>query len=141
MEQGSASRTAVADTNLFIALFAGPRHPLHEDALGLFRRVADGQLVLTVTPIVVAELVYAAEPLLGWNRTEAAAKLAMLLRADGVSVPEQPVLLTALELYGSRPKLDFPDAYLAASVLLRPAAVASFDADFDAVEGIERIST
>lgn len=140
-EKRPSARLAVADTNLFIALLAGDRHPLHQQALGLFRRVADGEIALTLTPVIVAELVYAAEPILGWDRRRAAHQLGLLLRADGIVVREEAVLTAALELYGRLPKLDFPDAYLAAMVLAAPASVASFDRDFDAIEGLERINS
>ena len=140
MTEGKAKTAALADTNLFIALFAGPEHRLHEEAIALFRRVADGELALTVTSLVVSELVYAAGPILGWSRAETSSKLSLLLEADGLTVPEQAILQGALELYGKRRQLDFADAYLASVVLARPAAVASFDTDYDSIEGVTRIS-
>ena len=132
---------AYADTNLFVALLVGPGHPLHEQALGIFRRVADGQLGLIVTPIVVAELVYVARSLLGWTRQVTAQRLGPLLEADGLVLTEGPVLARALQLFGERSRLDFADAYLAALALeIGPPAVASFDADLDILEDVRRIS-
>ena len=132
---------AYADTNLFVALLVGPGHPLHEQALGVFRRVADGQLGLIVTPIIVAELVYVARSLLGWTRHVTAQRLGPLLEADGLVLTEGPVVARALQLFSTRSRLDFADAYLAALALeVGPPAVASFDADLDTVEGIRRIS-
>jgi predicted nucleic acid-binding protein len=132
---------AYADTNLFVALLVGPGHALHEQALGVFRRVADGQLGLIVTPIVVAELVYVARSLLAWTRQLTAQRLGPLLEADGLVLTEGPTLVRALRLYGERSRLDFADAWLAAAALeVGPPAVASFDADFDTVEGVRRIS-
>jgi predicted nucleic acid-binding protein len=124
-------RVALADTNVFVALLAGPPHPLHEQSLDLFRRVADGRLTLIVTPVIVAELVYACRSVLGWSRTVTADRLARLLRADG--------LIRTLELFGRHRRLDLPDAYLAATALtLGPAVVASFDRDYDAIVGLQR---
>ena len=132
---------AYADTNLLVALFAGPGHPLHEPALDLFRRVADGELGLIVTPIVVAELVYVTRSLLGWTRALTAQRLGSLLEADGLVLAGGPTLVRAFELFGERSTLDFADAYLAAAALeVGPPAVASFDADLDAVEGVRRVS-
>jgi len=132
---------AYADTNLFVALLVGSGHPLHEQALGIFRRVADGQLGLIVTPIVVAELVYVARSLLGWTRKVTAQRLGPLLEADGLVLTEGPVLARALQLFGERSRLDFADAYLAALALeIGPPVVASFDADLDVLEGVRRIS-
>ena len=132
---------AYADTNLFVALLVGSSQPLHDQALGVFRRVADGQLGLIVTPIVVAELVYVARSLLGWTRKVTGQRLGPLLEADGLVLTEGPVVHHALALYSTRARLDFADAYLAACALeVGPPAVASFDADLDTVEGIRRIS-
>ena len=126
---------------MFVALLAGPTHALHGPALGLFRRVAEGTLRLIVTPIVVAELVYVTRDVVGWSRTVIAERLGSLLDADGLVVMEAAVTRRALTLYGERTRLDFADAYLAAAALeLGPAAVASFDADFDALTGLRRIS-
>ncbi len=133
---------AYADTNLFVALLAGPGHPLHEPALGVFRRVAGGELGLIVTPIVVAELLYVARTLFGWTKKVSAARLASLLAAEGLVLTEGAALVHALELYGARSKLDFADAYLAAVALeVGPPAVASFDRDLDTVEGLRRVSS
>ena len=132
---------AYGDTNLFVALLVGPAHPLHDRALSLFRRVADGELALVVTPVVVAELAYAARSVLGWTRQVVAARIGSLLEADGLVLAERPTLLRALALYGASAKLDFAAAYLAGAALeVGPPAVASFDSDFDAIEGVRRIS-
>jgi predicted nucleic acid-binding protein len=133
--------SAYADTNLFIALLVGPGHPLHEPSLSIFRRVAEGDLVLVVTPIIVAELVYVGRSLLGWTRGMASVRLSELLSADGLVVAEAPTIQRALLLYAERPRLDFADAYLAAAALeVGPPTVASFDRGLDAVEGVRRLS-
>ena len=133
---------AYADTNVFIALLVGPGHPLHDPALSIFRRVADGELVLIVTPVIVAELVYVGRSLLRWTRRVAADRLGELLSADGLVVAEAATVLRALRLFGERSRLDFADAYLAAAALeVGPAAVVSFDAGLDTVEGVRRISS
>ena len=131
-------KSAYSDTNLFLALFAGPSHPLHPPALDLFRRVAEGQLSLIVVPVVLAELVYVSSAVLGWERGEVAGRLGALIHADGLTVRERPVLARALELFGRHRRLDFADAYLAALGLVTgPPVIASFVRDFDGLEGLE----
>jgi len=139
VSDSEGARVALADTNVFVALLAGPSHPLHERSLELFRRVADGRLTLILTPVILAELVYACRMVLGWSRVVTADRLGRLLRADGLSVREQAILIRALELFGRHRRLDLPDAYLAATALMAgPAVVASFDRDYDVIEGVER---
>lgn len=141
MPEGGGPQAAFGDTNIFVALLAGPGHTLHEAALGLFRRVAEGNLTLIVTPIVVAEVVYACGSVLGLNRAAIAERLPALLRADGLTLREPAAVIAALELYGRHRTLDFPDAYLAAKALTEgPPAVASFDRDFDAIDGLDRVA-
>ena len=136
-----AADLAYADTNLFVGLIAGPANPLHEPALAIFRRVADGDLALIVTPIVVAEIVYVVRSLMGWSHAVTAERIAGLLQADGLVLTEGPTLLLALRLFGARSKLDFADAYLAAIALeVGPAVVASFDRDLGGIEGVRRIA-
>jgi predicted nucleic acid-binding protein len=131
---------AYADTNLFIALFAGDAHPLHDPALSIFQRVAGGTLRLIVTPIVVAELVYVAERVFRWTRAVTGRRLSALLGALGLDVREAPTLARALALYGSTRSLDFADAYLAAAALeVGPPRVASLDSDLDRVPGVRRL--
>lgn len=125
-----------------MALLAGSDHALHDPALQVFRRVAEGALRLIVTPIVVAELVYVTRSVFSWTRRSTAERLGSLLEADGLTIAEPTVITRALQLYREHSRLDFADAYLAAVALeVGPDAVASFDADFDAVGGIRRISS
>jgi predicted nucleic acid-binding protein len=131
---------ASADANLFVALLAGPDHSDHMRALDLFRSVAEGRLGLLVTPVVIAEVAFVLWRRLGRDRATVAAQLSQLVAADGLVVVEQPIIERALEIHGTTGGLDFVDAYLAASAaLIGPPTVASFDRDFDRIEGIRRI--
>lgn len=136
----AARSVAYADTNLFVALFAGDAHPSHERAVQLVRRTTDGTLSLILTPITLGEIVYVTSALLAWDRATVAERLGRLLDADGMIVHEAAVLHRTLELYRDIRRLDFADAYIAAAALeLGPTVIASFDADFDRVAGTKRI--
>jgi predicted nucleic acid-binding protein len=136
------SPLAWADANLFVALLAGPEHSDHLRALDLFRAVAEGRLGLLVTPVVVAEIAFVLWRRFGRDRATIAAELSRLVAADGLVVVERPIIERALEIHGSTVGLDFVDAYLAASAaVVGPRIVASFDRDFDRIEGIRRIAS
>jgi predicted nucleic acid-binding protein len=94
--------TAYADANLCIALLAGPPHSAHDVAVEMFRRVAEGRLVLILTPVIVAEIVYAARTRFRWGNREIARRLAAFLGADGLIVREGPNVMTALGFVGER---------------------------------------
>ncbi len=141
-EISGRTETAWADANLFVALLAGPDHDDHLRAIDLFRRVAEGRLSLIVTPVVVAEVAFAMWRRLGLDRSTIATQLIRLLQADGLVVVEGAVVERALELHGTVGGLDVVDAYLAARAELDgPPTIASFDRDFDRIEGIRRIAS
>jgi uncharacterized protein len=133
---------AWADANPFVSLIVGPGHSTHERALALFREVAEGRLTLLLTPVVLLEIVHVLELRYRRPRARIADELAGILQADGLVVTEKDVLVAALGLFGGDGDLDFADAYLAASALLvGPPNVASFDRDFDRIEGIRRVAS
>lgn len=107
----------------------------------MFRRVAEGRLVLIVTPVVVAEIVYAARSAFRWTWPEISERLGAFLAADGLVLREAQQVFVALELIGAR-RIDFADAYLAALALdTGPTMIASFDRDFDGIDGVSRLSS
>ena len=104
-------------------------HPLHERALGLFRRVADGDArrswlrrwswpssSTSRRPRWVGRARWSAS-----GSPPCSRQMASIL-------PERPTILRALSLYAAGTRLDFADAYLAAAALeVGPGVVASFD--------------
>lgn len=136
----SAADIAYGDTNVFVALFATPDHTLHERAIRLFRRVADGELAIILTSVVAVELCFVATRVLGWSRGQTAERLSRLLEADGLVVPEGETLRLALQQFGQSSRLAFPDAYLAARALdTGPAAIATFDRALGSVPGVRLV--
>jgi predicted nucleic acid-binding protein len=133
---------ALGDTHIFVALFAAPDHALHDRALRLFRRVADGDLAIVITSVVMAELCFVCGHVLGWNRQATADRMLGLLDANGIVVDEPAAMRVALDLFGRHRRLDFPDAYLAARALTDgPGAVATFDRDLASVAGLRVITS
>ena len=139
---GRRPQLAWADANVFVALLAGPEHSDHLSALDLFRSVAEGRIGLVVTPVVIAEVAFVLWRWMGHDRATIAAELSSLTAADGLVVLERPIVERALEIHGRIGGLDIVDAYLAARAELEgPPTVASFDRDFDRIEGIRRIAS
>lgn len=133
---------AWADANPFVSLIIGPEHSTHEQALVMFREVAEGRLQLIVTPLTLHQIVNVLESRYGRAHAAIAEELAGILQTDGLIAVEKDVLVAALGLFGHDDRLDFADAYLAASAMLvGPPNVASFDRDFDRIEGIRRIAS
>jgi len=137
-----STEVAYGDTNIFVALFASSDHALHDRALQLFRRVANGELTIIVTSVVMAELCFVAGKVLGWTRRTTVAQMTGLLDAEGVVAHEPAVMRVALDLFGRERRLDFPDAYLAARALTDgPGTIATFDRALASVSDIRAITT
>jgi predicted nucleic acid-binding protein len=142
MSARAGNVVAYGDTNAFVGLFASPDHALHERALQLFRRVADGEVTIIVTSVVMAELCFVAGQVLGWTRRTTADRLTELLDAEGVLVQDLAATRAALHLFGRDRRLDFADAYLAARALTDgPAAIATFDRALASVSGIRVVNS
>ena len=129
------------DANAAIALIEGPTHALHDRAISVFRRVADGDLEVIVTAPMLVELAWYLEQRLGWSRDRCARRMQQLVTSDGVRAVDR-VIDASLELYGRNRRLDFVDAYLGACApAIGPAVVVSFDRDLDRVKGVTRIGS
>lgn len=132
---------AYGDTNVFVGLFASPDHALHERAIALFRRVAEGEVSIVLTSVILAELCFVSTKVLKWSRVRTAETLGALLDADGIVAPEGSTLRLAIELFGRERRLAFPDAYLAARALdAGPAAIATFDRALGTLPGIRLVA-
>ncbi len=96
----------------------------------LFTRAAAGEIVLDVTPVIVAEAFYTLTSFYGVARPLAAEKLSILLRQHGVKVRDSHQVVAALEILRTT-NIGFADAFLAAGAAEEKVAVVSFDRDFD----------
>lgn len=135
------AQRAWLDANAAIALMEGPGHVLHDQAINVFRRVADGDLEVIVTAPMLVELAWYLEQRLGWSRDRCARRMRRLLGSDGVLAVDRAID-ASLEHYGRDRRLPFVDSYLAACALtIAPAAVVSFDRDLDRVKGLTRIGS
>ena len=135
------AQRAWLDANAAIALMEGPANALHDQAVGVFRRVAEGDLEVILTAPVMVELAWYLERRLRWSRTRSARRLAQLLASDGI-VTFDRALAGSVDLYRRHPRLDYVDAYLSACALaIGPTSVVSFDRDLDRVDGVTRIGS
>lgn len=106
----------------------------------LFRRVERGEVEVTTSDAVIAEVVFilTARTRYHVDVPAAAERMAAILRLQGVRRHEKRIILRALDLWMERPKLEFVDA-LTASYAQQPGIdLATFDSDFETVARITR---
>ncbi len=92
----------------------------------LMRRAEMGEVLLILSPLVVAEIVWVLKSFYRRSATEIAHVLVPLLSADGLEVKDREILVGALELARDK-NVDFADAVLALEALRNGETVCSFD--------------
>jgi len=104
----------------------------------LVERADNGEVVLVVLPVIVAELIYTLESFYDMERKEVATKLLAFLQSRGIEAVESGRIVDALKRCRDR-NAHFADAYLAASAVELENPIASFDRDFDKFKDVQRI--
>ena len=131
--------TAWLDTNVVLRFLTKEPVALAQRASRLLGKAQAGEIALRLTPVVVAEIVWALGTLYHHRPAEIAAGLSALLRADGILISERDVLLEALELM-VQANVSFPDALLAVSARQAGEPVCTFDTDFKRL-GVEILAS
>jgi predicted nucleic acid-binding protein len=119
-------RVCWLDTSLLLRFLTGDPPPLAEQALGVFRGAEEGQLLLKVHPLVVAEAFYTLVSYYGVAKGEAAEALLALLDRPGVEVEDGEALAYALR-EGARGSLSLVDAFLLHRAEATGAGLATLD--------------
>jgi len=101
-----------------------------------FLRTGDN---LILVDLVVAEVVYVLESVYKVERERVAELVRSIVGFPAVAVPDEALLLRALEIY-EQYRIHFAESYLAACAELSGVGVvASFDRDLDRVRTIRRL--
>jgi predicted nucleic acid-binding protein len=120
----------LVDTNVLLRFLSGQPPAQAAAARKLFAQAANGDVLLDVSPVIVAEAFYTLHSFYGVERKTAAEKLSLLLQQHGVKLRDADAVFSALALIQSA-KVGFADAFLAAAAAEEKVSVASFDRDFD----------
>ena len=126
----------LVDTNVLLRFLCGEPAAQATAARKLFARAADGEIILDVSPVIVAEAFYTLHSFYGVDRKSTTAKLSLLLQQHGVKLRDERQVLLALERLQNA-NVGFADAFLAAGATEEKVAVVSFDRDFDKLQ-VER---
>lgn len=114
------------DANVFLRFLTGEPEAMAERAARLMRRAEEGEVLLVVSPMVVAEMIWVLKSFYRHSYSEIARVLVPLLSADGIEVEEREVLVLAIELARDK-NVDFVDAVLALQAVRQGETVCSFD--------------
>ncbi|MCR4418622.1 MAG: PIN domain-containing protein [Clostridia bacterium] len=120
-------KKAWVDANVVLRFLLRDDERLYAKAARIMDLVEEGQLLLLVSPLTVAELVWTLESFYALPRERIREVLSAFLTASGVEAEERQVVLAALEDYVEQ-NVDFIDAYLARHAVARGVPlVCTFD--------------
>jgi len=132
-------KRAFVDANVLLRYLTKDPPDLADAAFKTFSAAQQGLIVLVLTPITVAEVVWVLESFYGYPRDQIAETLSRFLRSDGLEVMDLDLLIEALSLYHEK-NIDFADALLAGIALSRNLKlIYSFDKHFARIPGVVKM--
>lgn len=123
----------LVDTNVLVRHLTGDPPAQARRATALLR---DAER-LEVTDLVLAEVVWVLESFYGQPHDVVATAARAIIAFPSVHVSDEQRLLRSIELYADH-RIDFADAYLAATAEMVDSPIASFDRDLDAIATVIR---
>jgi predicted nucleic acid-binding protein len=133
---GSTPRlTAFVDSNVLVRHLTGDPPDQAERASAFL----SGSETLILVDLIVAEVVYVLESVYRVDRERVADLVRAIVGFPAVVVPDEGLLLRALEIYEQH-RIHFAESYLAACAEVSGVGVvASFDRDIDRVPTVRRL--
>ncbi len=125
------------DSNVLLRFLIGEPPDKFAAASALFQSAEQGEVVLELSPLVLAETAFTLESFYKRPRKEVAKTLIEFVKRLGVRLSERERLLDALERVRNT-GVHLVDGYLAACSAATNQPVASFDRDFDKFKDITR---
>lgn len=132
------------DANIFLRALTRSSDPdvqaMNQMAGDLLRRAERGDIDVTTSDAVIAEVAFILTSRSHYQQTvaDAAGQLGVTLRLRGVKLRDKRVVLRALDLWTTHPKLGFVDALTASYAQQPDVDLATFDSDFDHLPDITR---
>lgn len=125
------------DSNILLRFLTGEPPDMFAAASALILSAEKGEVLLELSPLVLAETAFTLESLYKRPRREVAKTLAEFVNRLGVRLAERERLLDALERVQNT-GVHLVDGYLAAAAAETKLPVASFDRDFDKFKDVTR---
>lgn len=131
---------ACVDANVILRFLLNDPLPMAQEAATLFQAVANGQLILLVDDLIVAEMVWVLKSFYKQDIATIAATLRDFLLQEGIETTDKPTILHALTLFETK-NVDFVDALLTARMIAKGiSTVFGFDRHFDRLPLIQRVN-
>jgi predicted nucleic-acid-binding protein len=114
------------DANVLLRFLTGDPEALAERAARLVHRAEAGEVLLLLSPLVIAEMIWVLKSFYQHSYADIARVMIPLLSADGIEVEEREIMIRAIELARDK-NVDFVDAVLALQAVRDSEIVCTFD--------------
>lgn len=130
--------TTFVDTNIFLRYLTKDDPSKYEKCREMFKRAMKGEIAITTSGMVIAELVWTLLSYYKVPKAEVIEKVSVIVGTKNLSIPEKHIFADALVLY-ARKNIDFIDAYNAVFMRYHGLReIFSYDEDFELMEDIQR---
>ena len=130
--------TTFVDTNIFLRYLTKDDPSKYEKCREMFKRAMKGEIAITTSGMVIAELVWTLLSYYKVPKAEVIEKVGVIVGTKNLSIPEKHIVADALVLY-ARKNIDFIDAYNAVFMRYHGLReILSYDEDFELMEDIQR---
>ena len=130
--------TTFVDTNIFLRYLTKDDPSKYEKCREMFKRAMKGEIVITTSGMVIAELVWTLLSYYKVPKAEVIEKVSVIVGTKNLSIPEKHMVADALVLY-ARKNIYFIDAYNAVFMRYHGLReIFSYDEDFELMEDIQR---
>jgi len=130
--------TTFVDTNIFLRYLTKDDPSKYEKCREMFKRAMKGEIAITTSGMVIAELVWTLLSYYKVPKAEVIEKVSVIVGTNNLSIPEKHIIADALVLY-ARKNIDFIDAYNAVFMRYHGLReIFSYDEDFELMEDIQR---
>ncbi len=130
--------TTFVDTNIFLRYLTKDDPSKYEKCREMFKRAMKGEIAITTSGMVIAELVWTLLSYYKVPKAEVIEKVSVIVGTKNLSIPEKHIVADALVFY-ARKNIDFIDAYNAVFMRYHGLReIFSYDEDFELMEDIQR---
>jgi len=130
--------TTFVDTNIFLRYLTKDDPSKYEKCKEMFKKAMKGEIAITTSGMVVAELVWTLLSYYKVPKAEVIEKVSVIVGTKNLSIPDKHIVADALVLY-ARKNVDFIDAYNAIFMRYHGLReIFSYDEDFELMEDIQR---
>ena len=127
---------AYIDSNVILRYLTQEPPKIAEKALKVFTDAKNGRLILLITLLTLAEVVWVLESFYGHSKKQISETLTQFILCEGLEVESLDLMMGSLKLYQEK-NIDFADAILASQTLRKgPPSIYSFDHHFNRIPGI-----